>query len=368
MNNKVRYILYGVGLIIIFVLAWYFSTITTCIIISAVLATMGHPLVRCLNSLRIGKFHLTKTVSALITLVVIWTLFLGFFWLIIPLLISKFQYLSSIDVQSFLKALDEPVVWITTRIYGEPRSLFDASFITLMSEKITSLFKMSKVAEMVGSLAGMVGSFLVALFSVTFITFFFLKEEGSLRKGLLLLVPSGYEERVDKSFVRITKLLSRYFVGIVLEIIIVMTLDALGLFIVGLSFSDSVVIGLVCGLFNVIPYLGPWIGAGIGTIIGIAVNINNDFMTVLLPLVLLMIVVFVVVQLIDNILLQPFIYSNSVKAHPLEIFLVIMAAGSVFGVLGMILAIPTYTIIRIFAAEFMSNMKIVRKITENMDD
>jgi predicted PurR-regulated permease PerM len=90
-------------------------------------------------------------------------------------------------------------------------------------------------------------------------------------------------------------------------------------------------------------------------------------MTETLPILGLMVVVFVSVQVIDNVLFQPLIYSSSVKAHPMEIFLVIIAAGSFAGVLGMILAIPVYTIFRVLGAEFLSEFKIIRKLTENMD-
>jgi predicted PurR-regulated permease PerM len=144
-------------------------------------------------------------------------------------------------------------------------------------------------------------------------------------------------------------------------------LVTLGLTIVGIGFNHAVVIGLFCGLFNVIPYLGPWMGAVVGLLIGIAINLNSDFNSHTLPLLGFMLLVFAVVQIIDNILFQPLIYSSSVKAHPLEIFLVILAAGSVAGILGMILAIPSYTIVRVIAKEFLDNLKIVRKLTKNLD-
>ena len=144
-------------------------------------------------------------------------------------------------------------------------------------------------------------------------------------------------------------------------------LDAIGLSLVGLGFNHAVIIGFFCGLFNVIPYLGPWMGAAVGLLIGAAVNINADFMNYTLPLLGLMAAVFLSVQIIDNVLFQPLIYSSSVKSHPLEIFLVIMAAGSMAGVIGMFLAIPAYTIIRVVAKEFFDNMKLVRKLTENLN-
>ena len=147
----------------------------------------------------------------------------------------------------------------------------------------------------------------------------------------------------------------------------VMLLDTIGLTIVGLEFNHAVVIGLFCGLFNVIPYLGPWMGAALGLLMGAALHINVDFMSETLPMLGWMTLVFGSVQIIDNVLFQPLIYSSSVKAHPLEIFLVILAAGSMAGIVGMILAIPFYTILRVIAKEFFDNMKLVRKLTENLE-
>lgn len=91
-----------------------------------------------------------------------------------------------------------------------------------------------------------------------------------------------------------------------------------------------------------------------------------DFYGGILPLVVKVLIIFVVVQLIDNFVFQPLIYSSSVKAHPLEIFLVILAAGSLFGIGGMVLAIPTYTVFRVIAKEFFDQFKVVRSITRSI--
>jgi predicted PurR-regulated permease PerM len=145
-------------------------------------------------------------------------------------------------------------------------------------------------------------------------------------------------------------------------------LDTIGLNLIGFEFNHAVIIGFFCGLFNVIPYLGPLIGAAFGLMVGLALNINADLMNYTLPLLGLMTIVFLIVKIIDDLLFQPFIYSSSVKAHPLEIFLVILAAGNMAGVLGMMLAIPGYTILRVIAREFFVNLKIVKKLTENLDE
>jgi predicted PurR-regulated permease PerM len=161
--------------------------------------------------------------------------------------------------------------------------------------------------------------------------------------------------------------LRRYFIGLVLEIFLVAVLSTIGLSIIGLDFGEAVLIGVLCGFFNVIPYLGPWIGAIVGILITLAINVNTPFMEHTLPLLCFLIVVVAVVQFIDNMLFQPLIYSSSVKAHPLEVFIVIMAAGSMAGIMGMILAVPVYTILRVFAAEFFSGVRLVQKLTANMD-
>lgn len=366
LNNRTRYLLLGLGTAILVFLTWYFSNIVSYILISAVLATMGRPLVRWLSRWHFRKLRLGKGISAFITLILMWTMAFGFLRFIIPILVEKFNYFSAIDPGIFFDTLQEPVGRITKFLYGEPIALNDERFIQLLSEKISSFFKVSEITGMLGVVAGTIGSLFIALFSISFITFFFLKDEGSFQKGILLLVPTGYEGRVEKSMSRISKLLNRYLIGIILEVLIVMTLDTIGLLIVGLNFSDAVIIGMICGLFNVIPYLGPWIGSVLGVIFGITINLDASFNEVLMPLIGFMLLVFVLVQVIDNILLQPLIYSSSVKAHPLEIFLVIMAAGSLAGIIGMIVAIPVYTILRVFAAEFLSNIKLVRKITEKI--
>jgi predicted PurR-regulated permease PerM len=250
---------------------------------------------------------------------------------------------------------------------NDPIDLAEKNFLDIVTESLGAQIDFSRVSNWFGLIAGTIGELLIGFFSVSFITFFFLKEQTMFREFIILLVPSNLEEKVAHILDSISYLLRRYFIGLIFEVFMVMLLDTLGLTIVGVKFEHAVVIGLFCGTFNVIPYLGPWMGATLGLLIGAALHINADFMSVTLPLLGWMTLVFVLVQVIDNVLFQPLIYSSSVKAHPLEIFLVILAAGSMAGILGMILAIPVYTIVRVIAKEFFENMKLVQKMTRNLD-
>jgi len=130
--------------------------------------------------------------------------------------------------------------------------------------------------------------------------------------------------------------------------------------------SQGVVIGLIAGVLNVVPYIGPLVGTFVGIFITVTTNIDTMTMAHIVHLIIYISIVFGVVHLIDNIVFQPLIYSNSVNAHPLEIFIVILIAGSIAGILGMLLAIPTYTVLRVFAKEFFNNFRVVQKLTENI--
>ena len=95
-------------------------------------------------------------------------------------------------------------------------------------------------------------------------------------------------------------------------------------------------------------------------------NLGLDFHTEILPTTIWVMLGYIFAQLIDNFFSQPFIFSNSVKSHPLEIFLIIVMSGILFGVTGMIVAIPTYTAIKVILKAFLSENKIVKSLTKNL--
>lgn len=181
---------------------------------------------------------------------------------------------------------------------------------------------------------------------------------------VVIMFPKKYEPNITRALDSVTHLLIRYFTGIVAESSIMTLIVSLGLLMLGFSVHNALVIGLIVGVLNVIPYLGPWIGAAAvfssvwpelrGATCrrpGLRCAWPERFWSL---------------QGIDNFVLQPVLYSNRAKAHPLEIFLVILIAGSLAGVLGMLLAIPAYNVIRVFAKEFFNNFRVVQKLTEKI--
>ena len=367
MNNAGKYIIGALALAAVVFLCWYFSSIIAYVAVAAVISFVGRPLIDRLRRIEVRGRRLGDNAAAALTLVCLWLVAVVFFCTVIPLVVHEFRALSDIDIAGVVNRLDGPLQELETglKYFGIMES--DQNVKEYIVENITSLLDLSGVKNLFGSLADTVTGVFIALFSVSFITFFFLKDSKLFYRMMIAITPSGYEEGVANALDSIQKLLVRYFIGITLEVVIVMTLNVIGLSIVGIAFAHAVVIGLITGVTNVIPYLGPFIGAVLGLLIGLVTHIDVDFNTVLFPMLVWMTVVFCLTQLIDNIVLQPLIYGNSVYAHPLEIFLVLLVAGNLAGIVGMILAIPGYTVLRVILREFFNKYKLVKSLTRSLD-
>lgn len=367
MNRLARYIILGTGLAIVLFLLWYFSSIVSYVIISAVLSLMGKPIVDLVCKLKIKSWSPPKALGAALALITLWGLFILFFRVMIPLVVSQINDLSTVNVPSMVSNFNKPLESIDTFIKEYlPASAHDFSIQEYLVEKVSGIINVGIITDIFSSTANIIGNLAIAAFSISFITFFFLKDEWLFFNGVTILFPEKFEKNIRHALRSINNLLRRYFIGIVLQSTGIMILDTTGLLIVGLPFNTAIVIGLFRGILNVIPYVGPIIGTALGLIIGIATNLDMNFTTEMLPMLIFMTLVFVSVQLIDNFFFQPLIFSNSVHAHPLEIFIVLLIAGSISGILGMLLAIPGYTVLRVFAKEFLNNFRVVQKLTEKI--
>ncbi len=240
----------------------------------------------------------------------------------------------------------------------------DDHFFDRLKKNIYSFLNPAKIPKIFGSIVGFFGNFAIAMMSILFISFFFLKEQGLFIRMLSAIVPDDYEYRTIHAVDESSKLLIRYFIGIVFQITIITLFVSLILSLLGIK--NALLIGFFAALMNVIPYLGPILGASFGIIITISSNIGVPFYDDMLPMIVKLIMLFVAMQLFDNFIVQPTIFGKSVKAHPLEIFIIVLVGAKLGGVIGMVLAIPIYTVIRVLAKVFLSEFKIVQKITKSL--
>lgn len=367
MNVTLRNILIVIGSFLLLILFWYFRSIVVYVLVAGVLSIMGRPLVDLLGRIRIRKWVFPRSIAALVTIVVMWSLIIMFFKTFIPLISQQISYFSSIESEKLVALIDGPI--------GRLESLFrslnnnlpaDLSIKDYVMQKVSEVLSINVIQNYIGHAVGIIGNLIVAVFSITFISYFFLKDHKLFFESILIWVPDRYTDNAIRALNSIKNLLTRYFIGIVIQSTCIMILITVGMTIVGIDFRQAVVMGLILGILNVIPYVGPWIGLFVAIIMGVASHMDKDFNTVVIPLVINMIIVEVITHLIDNLVFQPVIFSNSVKAHPLEIFIVVLAAGYAAGVPGMILGIPAYTVMRVFAREFFYNFKVVQKVTSGL--
>ncbi len=362
MNPIYRWIAAGVGLLVAGYLVWYFQTIVFYILIAAVLSLMGKPLVDLLVRVRIRGWAVPKWLAAMVTLLAMLVAIYFLAVALVPVVIDQVNQLAAFDVDQLTRALAQPIERIEESVN---RFLPDNNFSVreYVNTHMGPLFVSTDIGNSLASVTVWIVDLVIALFSISFITYFFLKDDRLFIEAVMILFPSRYEEGVERAIQSATKLLVRYFVGICIEMFIKLICVAVPLYLIGLKFDTAVVIGVISAVLNVIPYIGPLIGAIVGCLIATLSPVPGMAADALL---VQMLIVFAAFQLVDNIILQPYIYSSSVKAHPLEIFIVILMAGYMAGVWGMLFAIPAYTVIRVFAKEFFNHFRVVRKLTENI--
>jgi predicted PurR-regulated permease PerM len=252
------------------------------------------------------------------------------------------------------------------QIFNQTTAYFSSKGIDILGElkDVDFVSQFKAIPNLLNSVLGAVGSLSVGLFSVLFISFFFMKDSQLLKRGFMAIIPNGTEGRFSKSLEIINDLLSRYFIGLIFQITILFVLYTIILLVFGIH--NAIVIAFLCALLNLIPYVGPMIGAVIMFVLSMTSNIGSDFQTEILSTSLWILFWYLIAQLVDNFASQPLIFSKTTKSHPLEIFLVIIIGGLLFGVVGMITAIPLYTALKVILKEFLSENKIVKSITKDI--
>ncbi|WP_346883158.1 AI-2E family transporter [uncultured Algibacter sp.] len=355
-NGILRALAISLGVMLLAYLLFQIKSVIGYIAISAVISLIGRPIVLFFEH----RLKFSNTIAVVVAMVILVSIFLGLVGLFIPLVIEQGQNLSLLDINELQKNIED--------LYKEIITYFDISpadiETSIKKSNIVSKIDYALIPNFLNAVVSGLGSFSIGLFSVLFISFFFLKDSRLFENSLSTLIPANKESRWKTSTNKIKDLLSRYFVGLIFQILILFIIYTIGLLIVGVE--NAIVIAFLCALLNLIPYVGPLIGACLMLMLTMTSNLGESFSEVILPKTSWVFVVFIIGQLIDNFGSQPVIFSKSVKSHPLEIFLVILITGILFGVIGLIIAVPAYTSIKVILKAFLSENKIVKKLTKDL--
>lgn len=375
MNINWRIVFSLLGFLILGLFVWYFQFVVAWVFIAGLISLIGRPVASRISHLHIGKYKLGNAAGAGLTLILFYFILALALRLFLPILYGEAEGIAKIDFEAFERSIEEPLMDLEHLIlkYKIIELKPNETFEEYVWEKITAFLSNNHISELMGNVVGVMGNFLFALAAITFISFFFLKQPGMFKSIIISLVPTGYEEQANSVLSRTKQTLRSYSLALVGQISIIFSIVFIGLLIISLLGPGVLTVKMVllmaafAAVINLIPYLGPIIGYSFGILMLIVSNLDIFGDSELLLLVMLVTVVYGIAQAIDNFFTQPVLFSKSVQAHPLEIFLVIIISGNIAGIPGMILAVPVYSFIRIILKEFFSEYKVVKRLTARMD-
>ena len=362
LDNNWRILFSLAAIAIVLYILWYFRVIITYILIAVVVSLLGDPLMRLLKKVTIKGRFMPAWVRASITLVVFFGVLIGLGFLFVPIISKEVEILSSIDTNELMSRLKMEWAAISQTVQNSSTNINTEQIWSGVQDYLAGILNFSWI----GNIVGAISNFMIGFASVVFISFFFLKDGYLFTKIVFTLTPDQHMEKMKTIMEHTHSLLSKYFIGLCLQSLVMLTLVSLSLWIIGVE--NALLIGVFAGLINIIPYVGPLLGGAFGLIVAITTGLHADPNIDVWMLSIKVISVFVVAQQVDGFVVQPLVLGNSVKAHPLEVFIVVLAAGTLGGITGMILALPVYTIFRVVAREFLSEFKWVESLTRELSE
>jgi predicted PurR-regulated permease PerM len=372
-DKLAKYVLLAAGIGIIGAICWYFSNVLIYILLAVVVSLIAQPIMSLLRKVKIKGRKAPDWILAMLTIIMLIAIFFSVITLIVPIVTSIIKGMSLESIETAARHISGPLADLNTNLRTAFPGLGSDFRIEIAAiQDIKKFFDPSIFSSMLGSAASMISSLGIGIFSVVFISFFFIKDDGQFTAIVRALVPDRHEEEAAKAISDISYLLSRYFIGVMIEIMGVALINFLGLLLIArLGFNAAIGIAFMTGILNVMPYVGPLLGGVMGTILGLVIKYSSVTPIGLdvnfTAFTLILIAIFSFTQLVDNFLYQPVIYSTSIKAKPLEIFIVLLIAGTLAGPLGMIVAIPSYTVVRVVAYRFFRQYKAISRLIPTED-
>lgn len=321
-------------------IAIFFSTIFIPILLAGILFYMLNPIVGLLTKLKLGKKHVSRGWA--VTLVFL--LFVGIIILLATVFVPK---------------LTNQIVTLANQVPGavnDGQKLMEKLFKEMNSQQylkqidFTSLSeKFSKnisgyanalfngVTNGLGGIISVAANAVIIAVTVPVVLFYMLKDGYKLAPNIKRLLPEKHREQTMELLSEMSRTISKYISGQMIECLFVGTFTAIGYLIIGIPYV--LLLGVIAGICNIIPYIGPYIGIAPALIVSFS---HGGWLSVVYN-----IVVVIVVQQIDGNLVYPNVIGKSLQIHPLTIIIILLAAGNIAGLMGMILAVPLYAVVKV---------------------
>ncbi len=337
--SKSLKIFFGIiGIIILLYISYLIVDILIMIAFSVLVSLIFNPLVRLIESR--GTQRLTSVI--IVFLLSGFVIFIGLY-VFIPKIIGQLNALGELLSK---ENVNQVFVDVQEIIQNSIPIIDSSNLASRLSETFSDLIFSS--VDNISNIVSSIFSVLAISVIVPFMTFFMLKDSNKIIKGIVNVMPNRYFEMTYLVIYKIRVQLGRFVRGWLFDAFVVGALSAIGLSILGIK--NAISIGVIAGVGHLIPYFGPIVG-GLPAIIISLIQFGDLSM---LPGIVIM---FTLVYTIDNGLIQPNVFSKSTDIHPLMIIILILVGSKIMGVLGMLLAVPTATIVKTATREIYLGIK-----------
>lgn len=340
MNNLtlekiVKFVLGTAAIIAVGMVLYNYSNLLTYAIIAMIISYILDPIVN-----RMQFAGMNRTVAITLTLSSVILLLVWISTTVIPIIANQMvQLANQLNIETIRNILNQ----VENRFTENLTFLPEGFLIDNVTRTLEELFDIGELPSAISNIIGIFTNLFSAFLVIPFATFFFLKDGSKIRRDLLQFVPNKYFETTLSLIDKIETRLGLYFRSVVFQSFLVATSSYIALSVVGLNNALSV--GISIGIANSIPYFGPIIGYILSIIVSI---IEVGDFSLILPCVLAIFFV----QLLDNVVFQPLIFSRSADMHPVAILFIILIGAETAGILGMLIAIPIATIVKITITQF----------------
>ena len=336
-NDNKKLLWRFVIVLLILAILYYVSDVLVPVIISFILFYILNPIVTLLSCKRPKGLNLPVQISILIAFALIFSVFYLFFRFIIPPLANEFRLFGQ-NIPKYISEIKQLVNNLRMWYAGQsiPQSLENAiiqSFNNLVSTAVS-------LAEQIIKSILSVSSRFIQLIIIPILTYYLLKDKDSIKKGVISLLPFKNHNNVEKGVKEVNDVLNNYIKGVTMLCFFIGTTSTIGLFLLGVKYY--IILGIIAGITEAIPFIGPWIGG--------VPAVTIAFLTS--PILALKVFLFYMgLQLLENSILVPKILGVKLNLHPIAIIIAMLVLGKLIGAFGLFFAAPILAILRIIYLE-----------------
>ncbi len=342
-ERVVRFVIAVIFLLAAGALLWYFSRLVLYLMAGLIIAYLLRPVVD-----RIQGFGVSRVPAILLSFILVF----GVMSVLVTSLIPFFgSQISDVTQQITEEKVDAWAVSIESQLRQRIPAIGEGTVIEGVRRVSSTLFQEQQFTQLVESLFDVFTDIFYAILVIPFVAFFFLRDATKISRSILQLVPNRYFEVTLSIAAKIETNLGRYLRGLLLQCTYVAVVAS-----ILLSFTDlnyALVVGIFTGVANSIPYFGPFMGLIAGSLVAIAQT--GDF--TLIPGLL---IAMGLTQMVDNILIQPLIFSKAAQTHPLVILFVVLIGAQLAGIVGMLIAIPLTTTVLVTIEQVLWSLRNYR--------